>query len=227
MSNTAIATATATASKKSAKSAKSAKSEKHIAPAIARALAINSARNVAAHDADYTGNAKGARIDLMEEEALDGKGIVKRGAFASNAYGATRGAAQAINAALVKAGNGGVDVAVLIETAAAALPPVPVKVDCEKALKDRAVAKVVEHLKGLFFESDAIRANTSGLAAAVLANGYKVDYNRETGHLSIPAVTFDGVEWNGLKGKAMLGVSGKVAAPLLVAMHRKAAKSSK
>lgn len=222
MSNTAIATATATTSKKAAK-----KAEKHVAPAIARALAINSARNVAAHDEEYKGNAKGARIDLQEEEALDGKGIVKRGAFASNAYGATRGAAQAINACLAKAGNSGVDVATLIEVAAAALPAIPAKGDADKAIKGRAEAKVVEHLKGLFFEADAIRANTSGLAAAILANGYNISYNTETRRLSMPAVTFDGIEWNGAKGKAMLGVSAKVAAPLLVAMHRKAAKSSK
>lgn len=222
--NTVIVAATATAIAKAAK-----KAEKRVAPAIARALAINSARNVAAHDPDYKGAVKAARIDLQAEDTLtsDSKGIVRKGAFASNAYGATRGAAQAINNALAKAGNGGMAVADLIEVAAAALPPVPVKVDCEKALKDRAVAKVVEHLKGLFFESDAARAATSGLMAAVAGNGHAVTMNRETGHLSIPAVTFDGVEWNGLKGKAMLGVSGKVAAPLLVAMHRKAAKASK
>lgn len=228
MSNTAIATAAATAiANTNSKAAKGKKEEKKIAPAIARALAINSARNVAAHDSDYTGNAKGARIDLMEEEALDGKGVVKRGAFASNAYGATRGAAQAINAALVKAGNKGMAIADLIEVTAAALPAVPVKGDADKAIKDRAINKLVEHLKGLRFESDAIRANTSGLAAAVLANGYKVDYNTETRCLSIPAVTFDGVEWNGARCKQCLGVSATIAAPLLVAMHRKAPKASK
>lgn len=226
MSNTAITTAIATATANT-KSAKGKGKEKHVAPAIARALAINSARNVAAHDADYTGNAKGARIDLMEEEALDGKGIVKRGAFASNAYGATRGAAQAINAALVKAGNKGMAIADLIEVTAAALPAIPVKGDADKAIKDRAVNKLVEHLKGLFFESDAIRANTSGLAAAILANGYNISYNTETRRLSMPAVTFDGIEWNGARCKQCLGVSATIAAPLLVAMHRKAAKSSK
>lgn len=226
MSNTAIATAAATATANTnGKAAK--KNEKKIAPAIARALAINSARNVAAHDADYTGNVKGARIDLQEEEALDGKGIVKRGAFASNAYGATRGAAQAINAALVKAGNKGMAIADLIEVTAAALPAIPVKGDAEKAIKDRAINKLVEHLKGLRFEADAARAGTSGLTAAVQANGYDVAYNAETRCLSIPAVTFDGVEWNGARCKQCLGVSATIAAPLLVAMHRKAAKSNK
>lgn len=227
MTNT-TTTNTAAAIASTNKTAKSAKGkEKHIAPAIARALGVNAARNVAAHDPEYKGAAKAARIDLQAEDTLtsDGKGIVRKGAFASNAYGATRGAAQAINAALAKAGNSGMAVADLIEVAAAALPAVPVKIDCEKAIKDRAVAKVVEHLKGLYFESDAARAATSGLMAAVAANGHAVTLNRETGHLSIAAVTFDGVEWNGLKGKAMLGVSGKVAAPLLVAMHRRAVKS--
>lgn len=207
------------------KSANTAKPVKKVAPAIARALAINSARNVAAHDADYTGNAKGARIDLQEEEALDGKGIVKRGAFASNAYGATRGAAQAINAALVKAGNKGMAIADLIEVTAAALPAIPVKGDAEKAIKDRAVAKLVEHLKGLRFEADAARAGTSGLTAAVQANGYNVSYNAETRCLSIPAVMFDNVEWNGVRCKQCLGLSATIAAPLLVAMHRRAVKS--
>lgn len=225
MNATAIATAAATANTNSKAAKKNEK--KHVAPAIARALAINSARNVAAHDADYTGNAKGARIDLQEEEALDGKGIVKRGAFASNAYGATRGAAQAINTALVKAGNKGMAIADLIEVAAAALPAIPVHGDAEKAIKDRAVNKLVEHLKGLRFESDAARAGTSGLTAAVQANGYDVSYNAETRCLSIPAVTFDSVEWNGARCKQCLGVSATIAAPLLVAMHRKAAKTSK
>lgn len=224
MSVSTISAATASAIAKAAK-----KAEKKVSPAIARALGVNAARNVAAHDPEYKGAAKAARIDLQAEDTLtsDGKGIVRKGAFASNAYGATRGAAAAINACLAKAGNSGVDVATLIEVAAAALPAVPVKIDCDKAIKDRAVAKVVEHLKGLFFESDTARAATSGLMAAVANNGHAVTLNHETGHLSIPAVTFDGIEWNGLKGKAMLGVSGKVAAPLLVAMHRKAAKVSK
>ena len=154
----------------------------------------------AARYARFFGTQKAARMELQAviDKTSDGKGIVRKGGFASSALLASSGASQLINAALVSASKAGVTLAEL-HAAAATSPNVK-----------NAETKVSDHIRGIFIESDLARLRASGLYNALRQAGFVPE--------ELPAVTIDGIEWNGQKFKKSTLPTSRIASPLLCAV---------
>lgn len=131
----------------------------------------------------------------------DGKGVRRLGGSAPSAFLSTRGAADAVNAALL--GNvKGVTVADLTAACATAGAKVPAD-------------KLVAHLKGFVQQADpsGMRLRTTGVLAVLKANGW--DWRK------IPAVTIDGKEWDGALFKRVTTPASVIQSPMLWAVKFK------
>jgi hypothetical protein len=131
----------------------------------------------------------------------DGKGVRRLGGSAPSAFLSTRGAADAVNAALL-ANVKGATVADLTTACATAGAKVPAD-------------KLIAHLKGFVQQADpsGMRLRTTGVLDVLKANGW--DWRK------LPAVTIDGKEWDGTLFKRVTTPASVIQSPMLWAVKFK------
>ena len=145
---------------------------------------------------------------FQNRAALDGYGVRRLGGQAPSAYTSTRGAAGAINAALLDAVHNGATVAALLDVTRAACLG-------RNGATGEPFDKLVAHIKSYHLQADPKRAAANGLVRAVTANGWKWQ------EVADRAVLLDGVPWNGVMFKRSVTLDTVVLPVVLLALHFK------
>lgn len=140
------------------------------------------------------------------KEAADGFTVRRLGGQAPSAYTSTRGAAGAINAALLNAAHNGATISELLDVTRA---------NClgRNGVAADPLDKLAAHIKSFVIQADPKRAAANGLVKALANNGWTW---RE---LASKAVTFDGKSWDGALFKRSVTMETRVICPVLVALH--------
>ena len=142
------------------------------------------------------------------KQAADGFGVRRLGGQAPSAYTSSRGAAGALNGALLDACHKGVKIADLLDVTRA---------NClgRNGVAADPMDKLAAHLKSFVIQADPKRAAANGLVRALANNGWTW---RE---LADKAVLFDGKSWDGTLFKRSVTSGTRVLCPILVALHYK------